>query len=126
MRLGLVPGALGGALGVILAPKACLRQQRKARCPKMHRKWVPIWRSIGVIFLVFWGLFFNTFFEGLRTSLFIDFGNILVSILGAFLVLFLNVWISSFFKIASSDSSTFEGPRVPFSELFWYLFLSLF
>ena len=125
LRLGLVPGALGEALGVILAPKACLRQQRDARCPKMHRKWVPIWRSIGVMFLVFWGLFFNTFFEGLRTSLFIDFGSILASILGAFLVLFLNLWISSFLQPFSSKNLIFEGPRVSFSNLFCYVFFDL-
>ena len=126
LTLGLVPGALGGALGVILAPKACLRQQREARCPKMHRKWVPIWRSIGVIFLVFWGLFFNTFFEGLRTSLFIDFGSILASIFGAFLVLFLNLWISSFLQPLSNENLIFEGPRLSFWDLFCYVFWSYF
>ena len=122
LRLGLVPGALGEALGVILAPKACLRQQREARCPKMHRKWVPIWRSIAVIFLICWGLFFNTFFESLRTSLFIDFWSILVSILDPFLVLFLNLWISSFLQPLSSENLIFEGPSLSFLDLFCYAF----
>ena len=127
LRLGLVPGALGEALGVILAPKACLRQQRKARCPKMHQKWVPIWTSIGVIFLVFWSLFFNTFVEGLRTSLFIDFGSILASILGYFF------WTSGFLHFCNPSLAKTSFLRVRgshfrtfFAMFFWSDFKTIF
>ena len=95
-RPGLVPRALGRALGGMLAPKARLSQIEEACCQKLSHFWVRIWGSIFKLLRDFWIRFCDLFsrlrFGSYKYRFWKDFGRFLASVLEGFRYSFLDRW----------------------------------